>query len=297
MLYPDLHDLITYKKQLKSRSLPSFRSIKSIAPGNRVSALRGQGLEFDAVREYVPGDDIRNIDWRVTARTGAPHLKLFKEERERQLVICVDMNAGMRFGTKNTFKSVQAARIVSFLGWQGIAQQDRVSACLFGDVPHGIQYFAPKRTHSSFYTILKTLTDAPVEEHNIPLEKALEHISQNAQAGSLVYLISDFLEFEETSLKRLNSKCDLLLIAVNDQADKSIYPLGRVGFCANGSEICIDTTVKSGREAYAAQWMVTRKRLQEIAMRFKIPLIELSTESDVRSELSLKLKNASRRKR
>src|SRR5579862_7094005 len=113
MLYPDFNDLISYKERKLGKLQLARRKVSATATGNHHSPFRGQGLEFDAVREYVPGDDIRNIDWRVTARTGSPHLKVFQEERERHIVLCVDMNATMRFGTRNTFKSVQAARVAA----------------------------------------------------------------------------------------------------------------------------------------------------------------------------------------
>src|SRR5690348_13237596 len=103
MLYPDFDELVSYKN-LKVGGAPARLSQSLVAGGYR-SSFRGRGLEFDSVREYVPGDDIRNIDWRVTARTGSPHLKIFQEERQRTVFLCVDTHAGMRFGTRKTFKS------------------------------------------------------------------------------------------------------------------------------------------------------------------------------------------------
>lgn len=286
MLYPDFNDLVALRNRKLDFKHSSRRLVKSTVSGGHCSPFRGQGLEFDSVREYVPGDDIRNIDWRVTARTGAPHLKLFKEERERQIVLCIDMNAAMRFGTRKTFKSVQAARAAALLGWKGIGQNDRVSACLFGDVPTGVQFFAPKRTRQSFCLLLKMLTAPPVEHHHISMEKALQHISQSTMHGSLVYFISDFMDLtsqhNDACLSRLNKKCDVVFIAVNDPSDKSLCPVGTLGFCVNDSEtIYANTDSIAGREAYAAQWKENRRRLNEITARYKIPLIELTTESDI----------------
>ncbi len=303
MLYPDFNDLIAFKNRKSDLKHPFYKAVKSISPGNYRSPFRGQGLEFDAVREYVPGDDIRSIDWRVTARMGFPHLKLFKEDRERHIALCVDMNAAMRFGTKNTFKSIQAARAAALLGWQAIARQDRISACLFGDVPDGIQFFAPKRTQKSFCSLLKMLAEPPTERHHIPLENVLRPIDQAVHTGSLIYLISDFLSLSEkfqyeTSLSRLSRRNDLVFIAINDQADKSIYPLGMVGFCANDKEkIYVNTRGAAGREAYAEQWKENRQQLYEITSRFKIPMIELTTESDIHQDLILGLKNIAKRKK
>lgn len=303
MLYPDFNDLIAFKDRKSDLKHTSYRSVKSTVPGNHHSPFRGQGLEFDSVREYVPGDDIRCIDWRVTARTGFPHLKIFKEDRERHIALCVDMNATMRFGTKNTFKSVQAARTAALLGWQAIACQDRVSACLFGDVSDGIHYFAPKRTHKSFCALLKTFTEAPLEQHSISLENVLQHVSQAVHTGSLIYLISDFMSISknfqnEASISRLSKRCDIVFISINDQADKMLYPMGMMGFCSNNKEkIYVDTKSSGGREAYALQWKENRERLNEITSRLKIPLIELTTESDIHRDLFLGLKNIAKRKK
>ena len=307
MLYPDFNELVALKERGSTSPAAALRKVKTGVSGSHASPFRGQGLEFDSVREYVPGDDIRNIDWRVTARMGSPHLKLFKEERERHRVLCVDMNAGMRFGTRNTFKSVQAARIAAFLGWQGLAHQDRVSAYLFGDVTgnfsRGIHYFAPKRTRQSFYTFLKQLCVPSSTPHPISLTEALKPISGAVHTGSLVYLISDFMDMspdlmEDAGLNRLNRRGELVFISINDPTEQSLIPVGTLGFCsASGDKIRIDTDNRSGREAYQAQWQKNRQSLRELTTKLKIPLIELTTESDIPQDLLKGLRALSKRRR
>lgn len=303
MLYPDFNDLISYKKHKTDKMQLSRRKVCSTTPGNHHSPFRGQGLDFDAVREYVFGDDIRNIDWRVTARLGSPHLKLFKEERERHTIICVDMNSSMRFGTRNTFKSIQAARCASVLGWRALAHQDRISACFFGDVPGGLHYFASKRTRQALCMMLKTLAAPSDEEHRIPLENALKHICKVAHPGSLVYLISDFMNLSsdfsrESGLSRLKKSCDVIFISVNDAADQALIPAGVIGFCGqNAEKVYINTDSIKSCEAYAAQWEANRKTLNTITERFKIPLIALSTESDIHRDLLSGLKTIAVRKK
>jgi uncharacterized protein (DUF58 family) len=302
MLYPDFNDLLTFKKRKTGLKQISHRDVKSTTAGQHRSPFRGQGLEFDSVREYVPGDDIRRIDWRVTARTGSAHLKIFKEDRERHLVICVDMNAAMRFGTKNTFKSVQAARIAAFLGWQGMASQDRISAYLFGDVKEGIQYFSPRRTAKSFCEILKTLAEPPIEHHQKSIGEVLKKMDQAIPSGSVVYLISDFMDIDEsfqhsTHLARLSQKCDLIFVTINDPADASLYPLGVIGFSDTREKAFINTKSPEGRETYRQQWDVNRQEVKKIASGLKIPMIELMTESDIRKDLMLGLKMMARRKK
>lgn len=303
MLYPDFNDLISYKERKLDKMQLARRKVGSTGPGNHHSPFRGQGLDFDAVREYVVGDDIRNIDWKVTARTGSPHLKLFKEEKNRHTIICVDMNSAMRFGTRNTFKSVQAARCASLLGWRALAHQDRINACLFGDVPEGLHYFASKRTHQTLSMMLKMLSEPPSEQHDISLDIPLQHICRIVHPGSLIYLISDFMDLSVTfskasELSRLSKSCDVVFISINDQADQALSPAGLIGFCGtNAEKVYINTDSIKDRETYASQWKANRKALKTLTERFKIPLIELSTESEIHRDLLLGLKNIAKRKK
>lgn len=300
MLYPNFDDLVAFKSRRARLASHASRPIQSMAAGNDLSPFRGQGLEFDAVRQYVPGDDIRSIDWRVTARMGSPHVKLFREERERHTMLCVDMNTAMRFGTRKTFKSVQAAYAAAFLGWQAVARQDKVGGILFGDVPRGLQFFAPKRTSKSFCSLLKALAEPPKENHVSSWEANLERMNETIQTGSLVYLISDFMDScfqNEAALDKLNKRCDLIFISINDPADKEILPIGSI-MCSssNGEKIYMNTESLQGRKTYAAQWEENRKKLREISIQLKIPVIELTTESDIHQDLTIEFKNLSKKR-
>lgn len=303
MLYPDFNDLIALKNRKFNLVHTSCRPVKSTIPGNHHSPFRGQGMEFDSVREYVFGDDIRNIDWRVTARTGAPHLKLFKEERERHTLLCIDMNSTMRFGTRNTFKSVQAAYAAALLGWHNLAQSNSLSGCLYGDVPGGIQLFAPKRTHNSFCAMLKMMAKPLPDRHQISIKTTVQHINRASHTGSLIYFISDFMELpiellQEPGLSRLHRRCDLVFIAINDPADSFIPPIGPIEFyCSSSGKACIDTGNSEGRGAYNALWKKNRAALYELTSKFKIPLLELTTQSDISRELLTGLKTLAKRRR
>lgn len=294
MLFAAFNDLVAYKNRKKNKTLPSV-SVTSQTPGQHRSPFRGHGLEFDSVREYVAGDDIRHIDWRVTARMGAPHLKILREERERQRMIVVDMNAAMRFGTKNTFKSVQAAHIASWLGWQGLSENDRVGACLYGDVPAGIQFFSAGRRTSSFCTILQMLSEPPKESHVISFKQVLEPLSRSIKGGSLVYFISDFMEIPPKELlSRIAKKNDVIFIALHDPMDKSLYPYGTLGFSNGSIPLFIDTKSIKAQKSYADDWALRRKNLYSLASDLKISVLELSTESNISTELHFGLKRGRR---
>lgn len=303
MLYPEFDELVSYKNIQMVQ--PKFsRSSHTHVLGGQSSPFRGQGLEFDSVRQYVPGDDIRNLDWKVTARTGNPHLKIFQEERQRHIVLAVDMNASMRFGTRKTFKSVQAARIASIIGWQSLAHHDRITSYLFGDVPGGKEFFTPKASKVSFLQLLQRFTQANHKVQYVPLAEAFRNLSQTILKGSIVYFISDFMDIESNEeqlswLSLLAQKCDIIFISVNDPADRELIPIGQLGVCSSSQEkFILNTDNLAGRQAYALQWQQKRENLYNMTKKFSIPLIEMTTESDVKMDLWLVLKNlAKKRKR
>ncbi|BCG63491.1 MAG: hypothetical protein methR_P1210 [Methyloprofundus sp.] len=302
MLFPDFNELVALKAKTSRLAFSSDRSVTSISSGDFHSPFRGQGLEFEEVREYAHGDDIRNIDWRVTARTNMPHTKVFKEERERSVLLCVDMNSSMRFGTRSTFKSVQAARIAALLGWQANSNNDRLGGCLFGDAAEGMQFIACQRSRSSLWAMLKKLSDTSINEQAeyIPLDDVLLHVNKAAPTGALIYIVSDFSHIGENleqQLNRLRQRCDVVLITVDDVADQYIPPIGTVLFSGKEAKTYVNTDSQSGRKAYAEQWLQTRNKLQKIATKLGIGVISISTDGDAYKDLFFGLKRIALRRR
>lgn len=298
MLYPDLNDLLSYKR-LRLNAAVARKTTHRLNQGTHASPFRGQGLDFDAVRPYVPGDDVRTIDWRVTARTGAAHLKLFKEDKQRDVFLCIDMNARMRFGTRKTFKSIQAARCASLLGWNACLKGDRLHALGFGDVPGGLLDVSVKDGRKVLSKMLHMLVEPVSEEHQISLESALEYLARRAQRGSLIYVISDFLDLPaaDSILGRLAARCEVVLISIHDAADCALAPAGVIGFCGLKAEkLYLNTDHAKGLKAYSEQWQSNREALNALNQRFRIPLISLTTESDIHRDLSLALKTNAKRK-
>jgi uncharacterized protein (DUF58 family) len=138
ILYPRLDDLLELRHQARTLGVAAHHLVNSTFSGLYSSVFRGTGLDFEEVREYREGDDIRNMDWLVTARTGRPHLKVFREERQRSVILCVDTGPHMSFGTRGTFKSIQAARTAALIGWAASKQHDRVGGVLFGNHRDGV---------------------------------------------------------------------------------------------------------------------------------------------------------------
>jgi len=296
MLYPDFDELIRLGQSASRLQLLSREKSMSAGPGDYASPFRGQGLVFHEVREYNFGDDIRSIDWRVTARTDKPYVKVFTEERERTVILCVDANASMRFGTRGTFKSVQAARAATLLGWQANDRNDRVGSIVFGDVPKGIKYFAPARSRQSLWQTLKllTLTTQGLNKGPVSLEAALRYVERVIPTGSLLLVIAEFpyaTELLEKRLTNLRRTCDVVLLPINDPADRAIPAMETVIFEDQaGAKLTLDTDSRVGREAYARQWQENRERLEDIAARRRIGIVDLHTERDVYTDLLLGLR-------
>jgi uncharacterized protein (DUF58 family) len=296
MLYPDFDELIRLGQSASRLQLLSREKSMSAGPGDYASPFRGQGLAFYEVREYNFGDDIRSIDWRVTARTDKPYVKVFTEERERTVILCIDANASMRFGTRGTFKSVQAARAATLLGWQANDRNDRVGSIVFGDVPKGIKYFAPSRSRQSLWQTLKLLTLATqgANKEPVSLEAALRYVERVIPTGSLLLVIAEFpyaTELLEKRLTNLRRTCDVVLLPINDPADRAIPAMETVVFEDQaGAKLTLDTDSRVGREAYARQWQENRERLEDIAARRRIGIVDLHTERDVYADLLLGLR-------
>src|SRR5580704_248263 len=205
MLYPDFNELMQLGQKASRLHIASGRQSLAGGSGDYASPFRGQGLAFHEVREYRFGNDIRSIDWRVTARTDKPYVKVFTEERERTVIICIDANAAMRFGTRGTFKSVQAARAAALLGWHANGSKDRVGCIVFGDVSEGIQFFAPTRSRSALWQTLKLLSDATTGVHGAAVEQevVLKYLERVAPTRTLIIFISDFQNATEAMERRL----------------------------------------------------------------------------------------------
>jgi len=303
MLYPIFDDLLSLKYKASRLFSPSARKVLSVAAGDQASPFRGQGLEFEEVRHYAPGDDIRNIDWRVTARTGLPHTKVFREERERSVVVCVDVNRAMRFGTQGTFKSIQAARVAALVGWQAFSRNDRFGACLFGDVDKGVLFLPPQRSRKPLWGMFKELCKTEVNPRApvISLEKAVAQMGHAIPTGALVYILSDFYTLDEAwekQLRKLRKHCDIILVPIDDPADQYIPAVGPLSFANVGQgKVLISDKDEKGRAAYAAYWQKTRDSLRKLAAELNLPLIPIATDADAASTLFFGLRHLQKRRR
>jgi uncharacterized protein (DUF58 family) len=262
------------------------------AAGSRASRFRGRGMEFAEVRAYQPGDDMRSIDWRVTARTGRPHSKLFEEERERPIWLLVDLGASMRFGTRSAFKSVAAARAAALLAWQAHAEGERVGGSVVA--PGFRAELPPGRTRHQLLRLLDALAAGTAADGELPSETLvaqLERLAPHFRSGSRVVLVSDFYSLGEgltLALRRLARRCDVTLVHVFDPLESTPPPVGRYRV-SDGREI---RTVASGRDsawqrAIAHEFEARKSALQELARSCRMQRVALRTnDSPARARLA-----------
>jgi len=212
---------------------------KTAAPMNGASVSRrlGRGLDFAEVREYQPGDDVRMIDWKVTARSGRAHTKMFVEERERPVLLMVDCRASMRFGTRGMFKSSLAARLAALLGWCAVGGQDRVGGFVFTDDTHSeIRPQAGRRGLMALFRAMQKSESQPSSSAGDQLGDTLSRLRQSALGGSTVVILSDFSGFDERSRSTLGSvlqSLDVVAVQVCDPLDFTLPPPGEYAFRNN----------------------------------------------------------------
>jgi uncharacterized protein (DUF58 family) len=300
MLMPKYEELVALRKQTPAQNGTTNSKVTSLTGGNHRSLFKGRGLDFSDCREYVPGDDIRSIDWRVTARKERPHTKIFIEERERSVYVVVDINTYMQFGTRNTFKSVQAARVASLLAWMSNHLKDKTGAILFGSHPEGVKFLPARSSRKSIWEMLKILCTPYPLSKDVKIEQALEVARQRVPSGSNLFVISDFFdpstEFE-SALGALANRCDVTLVKINDPADKKIPSVHRIQFSnERGTQAEVDTSDSLGAQKYQQCWERSDDRLKAIANKFRTRILNVMTSGDAQSELLQPL-NSQKRKR
>jgi len=301
-LYPRLDDLLELRHQAHTLGLASHHLVNSHFSGLYASVFRGTGLDFEEVREYREGDDVRNMDWKVTARINAPHLKVFREERERSVVLCVDQGPHMNFGTRNTFKSIQAARAAALLGWAANGLHDRVGGLLFGNSQSSTHHFRPTKDRRALWRLLKALSEKsehPASDTD-PLLHALQQVERGTLVGSLIFVIADFnrnISTLESTLGRLSQRHTLVMIPVDDPADQLLPDMGRTLFSDPFGELIeVDTSDSESRRSYSEGWERRRQQLKGVSNVLGIPVIPVSTSDDVQHALMVGMRSSARRR-
>lgn len=291
-VHVELAELIELRHRVREVPLFSTPHRRSPLIGLHHSKLRGRGVDFDQVRVYQAGDDVRSIDWRVTARTQEPHTKLFHEERERPIFLVVEQSRRLFFGSGRVFKSVLAAQAASLIGWAALHHNDRVGGLVFGSrETHEIK---PRRNKQSLLQLLDRLaranraldcaTPLPAEAFSLALRRAREVL----RPGSLAVILCDertLGEAAEQQLSLLARHVDLLLLPLFDPLDHALPAAGLLRFAQGPARLELDTQDAALRQRYHRQGEERQARWQRLADRLRVPLMPLDTQGELVEQL------------
>jgi len=263
--------------------------------GSHISKHKGRGVDFEEFRAYQPGDDIRQIDWRVTARTGRPFTKVFREEREKPVIIGIDQSHNMYFGSQVAFKSVVAAEAAAIICWTTVDNADRVGGVVFNDTRQ--ELVKPRRSKRSalrFLDVLASYNQELVQHHETPdsntnyLLHALEQMYRITRPGSNVYLISDFLNFNDRCRQYLHQLAihnSVTCIFVYDALEENLPVPGVYSITDGHERSTINTYKKTVRSLYHDQFESRLEMLLNEFNKMKVPLIPLRTDQVVLDQL------------
>lgn len=291
-LLPDLAELIALRGAAQGLSLHAQRPALARLQGGHRSAQRGRGLEFEEVRPYAAGDDARNIDWRVTARRGKPHTKLFREERERPVWLLADLHPGLFFGSRRQLESALLLRAAALLGWAAVQGGDRLGAVL-ATASGAPRLWPPRAREAGVLPFLQALVQAQPRAPGAPaapgrsgLDDALLALRPVLRPGSLLLVLSDFSALgergeEALAALSLHAECRLLWIA--DALERNGLPAGAFRVGLPGRQWWLDG--ERSRAAWHAAWAARARRLGALAQRLGLPLIALDTGDEVERTL------------
>ena len=273
--------------------------VNSLQTGAYVSRFRGRGMEFDESRPYQPGDDPRSIDWRVTARSTTAYTKLFREERERPVLVAVDLRSNMHFATRGCFKSVNASRAAALLSWAAHHRGDRLGGLVFGDTVH--RELKPRLGRQAALRFLHELAEHPdwesqerphTPDREAPFTLAMASLRRVARPGSLVVILSDFLGINRAAQSYLSSVArhnEVLAVVLSDPLERELPPPGRYRLVRDDEELAIDTHAQAARSDYSDAFASRTHDLEQFCQRYGIHLMPLSTDDDPVSALQTAL--------
>lgn len=268
-----------------ARQLPLHKQKKVLndLAGSHASAIRGRGLDYAEVREYQAGDDIRAMDWRVTARTGDAHIKVFREEKERPVLLVCDLRAAMRFGSRRALKQVLAADLTALFAWAALEHGDRIGALLFNDELE--TDLRPKTGRKQVLQLLNELTTMAPSASADPqqrMQQICRHLRRIARPGSAIYFISDWTGFDadcEQQLHAVTRHCDLVAVHISDPLEAELPPPGLYSLSDGQQRLSLDSTTSRQCEEYQQAFSLRMNSLQQQLQRLKVPLIALSTSN------------------
>ncbi|MEM8594239.1 MAG: DUF58 domain-containing protein [Pseudomonadota bacterium] len=269
---------------------PQWRQSRALAAGSYRSNFRGRGLEFEDVRAYQAGDDVRTIDWRVTARSGKAHTKTFREEHERPVLLCVDQRMSNFIGSQHCFKSTMSATLSALIAWSGTQNKDRVGGLVFNDDTH--QMIKPKSTKKIVLQYLQTVCDynqqltRDRQIHSIPsqsLLRALEQLQLVAKTSASVFIISDFHGFDEPCVRKLLELCkhnNVFCIQVMDLIEHNMPTMSHAVFGNGKTTLKLNTQSSQFKQRYQDSFEQQQQFITDTFKQYAIPFVQCYTHDE-----------------
>ncbi len=285
--YAELEQLIALRFSARQLQLSRRNRALSALSGPNKSNFRGRGIDFEEVRTYQAGDDIRSIDWRVTARTGDAHTKLFREERERPVLLVLDQRPGMFFGSKHCFKSVLAAQLGALLAWAALDGGDKVGGLVFNGQSH--RDIRPRRSRRTALALLSetchynSMLPMPAKQDQESFNAMLSNLRRVARPGSSVFLVSDFDGIEHEAahkhLFQLAQHTQLTAISCSDPMEDHLPRAGRYAVTDGEQRSELNTADKHLRRAYHEAFGRRQEELHSTMQRLGVPVLQASTNA------------------
>lgn len=268
-------------KQVRQIEIRTKGLVNQVFSGEYHSVFKGRGMEFSEVREYQFGDDIRNIDWNVTARFGHPFIKVFEEERELTVILMVDLSGSLMFGSVSKTKQRIAAELSAILAFSAMKNNDKVGLILFTDKIE--KFVPPRKGRKHVLRIIREVLSFEPEGKTTDIKTALEYMNNTIKKKSIAFLLSDFMDngFEKI-LKIVGRKHDLIGIVLDDRREKEIPALGLIKFvdAETGQERWIDTASQSVRQRINMNRLEREKKRKSLFISSGLDSIEISTGSN-----------------
>jgi uncharacterized protein (DUF58 family) len=278
------------KIEIKTRGLSS-----NIFAGEYHSAFKGRGMMFSEVREYQYGDDIRNIDWNVTARHNHPYVKVFEEERELTVMLMIDVSASRNFGTVSKLKKNQITEIAAVIAFSAIQNNDKIGVVFFSDKIE--KFIPPKKGRTHILHIIRELIDFTPENNQTNIELALQYVTNSIKKRCTCFVISDFIDEHNFAhaLSIANRKHDVVALRVYDQRENSLPPVGMIFLkdAETGEQMWVDTSDKKLRDAFEEDARLREKELETTFKKAGVDVANIRSDEDyVRALITLFKKRA-----
>jgi uncharacterized protein (DUF58 family) len=274
-------------KRVRKIEIKSRRLSKNIFAGEYHSAFKGKGMAFSEVREYQYGDDIRNIDWNVTARFNHPFIKVFEEEREMTVMLLIDVSGSRYFGTQKQLKLSLIAEIAAVLAFSAIQNNDKIGMIMFSDKIE--KFIPPKKGKQHTLRIIRELLEFTPSHQNTNISEALRYLTNAIKKKCTAFIISDFFDQQEDgsfnfndALKIANRKHEMIALQVADKRESGIPSVGllKLKDAESGKEIWVDSSNRELREQFATWWLERQDNLKNFLSKCNVDHTILHTDED-----------------